>query len=62
MPMKKLRLILASLVLFTGVSFASPRQTTQPPAASTKKTDKRAMANNHKKDTTKAATAAPVKK
>jgi hypothetical protein len=58
--MKNLSLTLAALVLFAGISFASTKQTTQQPATSTKKADKKAMINNHKKDTTK--TVAPVKK
>ena len=65
--MKKLSVILAALVLFAGVSFASPvvktkstKQTTEKKAPATKKTPKKAPAA--KKTEKKATTTAPAAK
>jgi hypothetical protein len=65
--MKKLSVLLASMVLFAGVSFASPQQA--QPTTEKKETvkpapkgEKKAMTNNHKKAEKKSTSAAPAAK
>ena len=66
--MKKLSAILASMILFAGVSFASPKQAQQPAAEKKETTkpapkgEKKTMTSNHKKPVKKSTTPAPAAK
>jgi hypothetical protein len=61
--MKKFSAILTSMILFAGISFASPKQT-QPATEKkeTKKSEKKAMTNNHKKADKKSDSKTPAAK